>query len=292
MLTIMMLIAANCYGQDFKKEFIELTAKNDTTGEAAVLTKWEKKSPDDPELFIAYFNYYIQKSLMEVIEKQNPTSKESKVKVTDSSKKVTGTLAGIQKRDTYFKKGMEYIDQGIAMYPNRLDMRFGKIYVLGLKEKYHEFTDEIVKTIEYSGNNNNVWVRTDNNPEKDTKKFMLNSVQGYVAQLYQTKDEVVLDDMKRIAETVIKYYPDHVESLSDLSIVYFIRKEYDKGIEQLLKALKITPDDYIVLNNIAQAYKAKGDKENAIKYYELLMKYGDDQAKISARQEINGLKNK
>lgn len=290
MMAIMMFIAVNSYGQDFKKEFIELTAKNDTTGEAAILTKWEKKTPNDPELFIAYFNYYIQKSLMEVVEKEKPTSKGSKVK--DSLKKVAGTIASILKRDMYFKKGMEYIDQGIAMYPNRLDMRFGKIYVLGLKEKYHEFTDEIVKAIEYSGTNNNAWVRTDNNPEKDTKKFMLNSVQGYVAQLYQTKDEVVLDDMKRVSETVLKYYPDHVESLSDLSIVYFIRKEYDKGIEQLLKALKITPDDYIVLNNIAQAYKAKGDKENAIKYYELLMKYGDEQAKMSARQEINGLKSK
>lgn len=98
--------------------------------------------------------------------------------------------------------------------------------------------------------------------------------------------------MKRIAETVLKYYPDHIESLSNLSIVYLLQKQYDKALEPLLKAEKLDPKDYIVLSNIAQAYKLKGDNKNAIKYYQLTIKHGDEQAKKYARGQIDELKMK
>jgi hypothetical protein len=45
-----------------------------------------------------------------------------------------------------------------------------------------------------------------------------------------------------------------------------------------------------VLNNIAQGYKLKGDKANAIKYYELTEKYGDERAKEDAKRNIKELK--
>jgi tetratricopeptide (TPR) repeat protein len=96
--------------------------------------------------------------------------------------------------------------------------------------------------------------------------------------------------MKRIAETVLKYYPDHIEGLSNLSIVFMLQKQYDKALESLLKAEKLNPKDYIVLSNIAQAYKKKGDTNNAIKYYELTIKHGDEQAKKYAQGQIDELK--
>jgi len=98
--------------------------------------------------------------------------------------------------------------------------------------------------------------------------------------------------MKRIAETVLKYYPDHVESLSNLSIVFMLQKQYDMALEQLKKAEKLNQKDYIVLSNIAQAYKLKGNKKSAIKYYELTIKYGDEQTKQYAKEQIEELERK
>mgnify|MGYP003380295723 CR=1 FL=1 len=63
---------------------------------------------------------------------------------------------------------------------------------------------------------------------------------------YNTENDDLLDNMKRIAETVLKYYPDHIESLSNLSIVFMLQKQYDKALEPLLKAEKLNPKDYIV----------------------------------------------
>ena len=61
--------------------------------------------------------------------------------------------------------------------------------------------------------------------------------------------------MKVIAETVLKYYPDHVESLSNLAVISLIKKDYDAALEMLLKAEKIAPKDFVVLGNLLQTIK-------------------------------------
>jgi tetratricopeptide (TPR) repeat protein len=187
------------------------------------------------------------------------------------------------------KKGFDYIDKGLSKYPNRLDMRFGKIYLLGQIENYEKFTAEIINTIDYSHVNKNKWTWADNKPLGDPENFMLSSIQDYQLQLYNTENDNLIENMKRIAEAVLKYYPEHIESLSNISIVFMLQKQYDKALDTLLKAEKLNPKDCIVLNNIAQTYKLKGDTINAIKYYKLTIQYGDDQAKNYANGQIEEL---
>jgi len=57
-----------------------------------------------------------------------------------------------------------------------------------------------------------------------------------------------------------------------------------------LKAEKIHPKDYIILSNIVQDCRFKGDKKNVIKYLEKVIKYGNEQAKTYEKQQINELK--
>ncbi len=71
-----------------------------------------------------------------------------------------------------------------------------------------------------------------------------------------------------------------------------LQKQYDKALEPLLKAEKLNPKDFIILSNIAQAYKLKGDNKNAIKYYKLTIKFGDEESKQYAQQQIEELEKK
>ena len=49
----------------------------------------------------------------------------------DSLNQTAGFLGSqIHYDQTELKKGLNKIDEGIKLYPNRLDMRFGKIYAL------------------------------------------------------------------------------------------------------------------------------------------------------------------
>lgn len=288
------LLLSQAFGQDFKQQFNDLVSKKDFKGQINLLEKWEKTKTNDPELYVAYFNYYVTKSTTEEITLGNNPKGENVLQIMDNDstkKEPVGYIYG----DTYYNtkllnKGFDLIDKGIDKNPTRLDMRFGKIYMLGKTENYEKFTQEIIKTIDYSDVIKNKWTWTDNKTVDDPEKFMLSAVQDYVLQLYNTQNDSLLDNMKRIAETVLKYYPNHVESLSNLSIVYLLKKEYDKALEPLLKAEKIDDKDYIVLSNIAQAYKLKGDNKKAIEYYELTVKYGDEQAIKYAKSQIELLK--
>jgi tetratricopeptide (TPR) repeat protein len=125
---------------------------------------------------------------------------------------------------------------------------------------------------------------------KNGENSMLETIQSYLKQLYDTEDDHLLPNMIQIGEATLKYYPTNVEILSTTSVALMLTKNYDKAIDYLKQAEKINPKDYIVLNNIAQGYKLKGDKINAIKYFELTEKYGDEQAKQQARQNIKDLK--
>lgn len=290
------LVCNQANGQTFKKQFNDLFSKNDTVGQQQLLEQWEKTDSNDPELFVAYFNYFVIKSRNEMLTLgQNPKGKDVLLIMDQDTTKQepVGFIYG----DTYYNhdllgKGFDWINKGIEKHPNRLDMRFGKIYMLGQIEDYENFTKEIIKTIDYSATNKNKWTWADSKPIDDPKEVLLSSVQDYQIQLYNTENNDLLNNMKRIAETVLKHYPNHIASLSNLSIVYMLQEQYDKALEPLLKATKSNPEDYIILNNIAQAYKLKGDTKNAIKYYELTLKHGDIQAKKYAQTQIDELKKK
>jgi len=280
LLVISTITSANSFCQDYQVDFNEYLQDGDTLNQRLILEKWEKDNPKDAELFTSYFNYYFSKSKQEYIALKNEEPKGDSFIISDSLKNTVGYLGGeVHYNLEVLEKGIDKINIGIDLYPNRLDMRFGKIYAFGQIDDWERFTREIIVTVNYSSVNKNQWTWTKNEKmETDIDDFLL-SIQDYQLQLYDTGDDNLLINMREIALAILKHYPDHVASLSNISITYMIVGEYDKAIEYLLKAEKLNPEDYIVLSNIAEAYKRKGDKEKAIEYYKKTLLHGDEQAK-------------
>ncbi|WOI23981.1 tetratricopeptide repeat protein [Nonlabens ulvanivorans] len=288
---MVILISQLGFSQNYQSEFQKFCETNDTINQLKTLKKWQSENPKDAELFTSYFNYHFMKSRQEVLALTTDQPNGESLVLKDSLNQNAGFIGSqIHYNQTEVKKGLDKIDEGIKLYPNRLDMRFGKIYALGQIPDWTKFTAEILKTIEFSDKNNNEWTWTNNVKQENGKEFFLSSLQDYQVQLYNTGDDELLKNMREIANKVLEFYPNHIESLSNLSITYLLTGEYDKGIEPLLKAEKINPKDYIVLGNIAQGYKLKGDKKKAFEYYEKTAEYGDERAKEYAKQQIAELK--
>jgi tetratricopeptide (TPR) repeat protein len=258
-----------CFGQDYQAEFSYFLRKSDTLQQRILLEKWEKDNPDNPELYISYFNHYLNKAKME--EKQSVTGSDTTTNFT---------------REALLK-----MEEGIDRFPDRLDMRFGKIYALKQNGNWQEFTNEIVKTIRYSDINNNWWLWMNNEKISDGKQFLLSSIQNYQLDLFKTKNDDLLINMRTIANEILALYPDHIESLSNLSITYIVIGDYDKGIAYLLAADRINPKDPILLSNIAHAFNLKGDTAKAIKYYKKVIKYGEKDIGEYAKGQIKTMKN-
>jgi tetratricopeptide (TPR) repeat protein len=292
LLVIFTLPAIIASAQDHKKGYEELLGQRDSTKIIPYLQKWEKATPNSPDVYIAQFNYYFSKSKKTIAVLSRGEPKPGSFVLNDS----TGNTAGYMSDSTIYDpvfvaRALTSIDKGITRNPLRLDMRFGKIYVLGQTGDYKTFTSELINTLHYSNKIKNNWKWADNKPLEDPKKTILGAMQDYIVTLYETNDDALLDNMRSIAETVLQYYPDDVPSLSNIAITHTLQGNHTKALETLLKAEKIAPEDYIILNNIANIYRTQNDKPNAIRYYELVFKYGNDDAKEVATAELKKLRN-
>lgn len=287
----LLVTTLSTFGQSNFEKFKTLFEANDTTKIKQLLANWEKTNPPDAEFYTCAFNYYFSQSKKDIISLEREQKGEESLQITDSTGKIAGFMnSNSSYNSEQLNKAFAYIDKGLEKFPNRLDIRFGKCYVLGQISDYEKFTKEILATIEYSKIIQCKWLWTENKKLDDAENFMLGSIQSYLKQLYDTENDSLLKNMKQIGDLTIKYYPNCVEVLSTTSVAYILTENYDKGIEYLKQAEKVNPKDLIVLGNIALAYKRKGDKANAIKYYELVLKFGDEDSKQDARININKLK--
>jgi tetratricopeptide (TPR) repeat protein len=290
-LFILVLLAGQSFAQNYKGEFYRLLKEEDTAAQQQLLQNWKQANPTDAELIVAFFNYYFNASRQEMVQLSDSGNENSSLAITDSAGAQVGYLTDDFDYDSaLLQKAFQYIDKGINTYTTRLDMRFGKIYALGQIENYERFTNEIIRAIEMGNKLKGQWTWADNKKVEDPERFFLSNIQDYVVQLYNAGDDQ-LNRMRKIAQTVLRYFPKHVESLSNLAITYGLQGNYDKALESLLQAEKITPRDVIVLNNIATMYERKGDKLNAIKYFKLTAKLGGKETRDAAMEKLKELKN-
>ncbi len=124
------------------------------------------------------------------------------------------------------------IDEGIARYPNRLDMRFGKAYILSRNKDWDGYTNEMVKAIQQAKVNNNQWLWEGN---ADDKKLLAN--------------------VRKISNELLKLYPNNVQSINNIATSYAMGGDYTNGLKYFLQAEKINPQDPVILLNIANVYK-------------------------------------
>lgn len=286
------LLSSIVFSQSPYQDFIAALQDQNFEKQDSILKSWEASSPNDAELFTSYFNYYFMLSKQEVLSiDQKPKSNES-LSISDSN----GTKAFLNGitiyRDSLVQLGMNKIDQGLQLHPDRLDMLFGKIYVYGQTENWKDFTSTIVQAIDSSFNKNHQWLWTMNQPLPDSLNFFMDAIQDYQNQLYQTGNDSLLFNMREIAFKVLEHKPNDIPNLSNASITFMLMDENEKALEYLFKAEKIMPKDQVIIGNIAAAYKKLDNKKKAIKYYEKLIKIGDESTVQFAEEALLELKEK
>ena len=211
-----------------------------------ILKAWDFANANDAELYVAYFNFYTVKS-------------------QDAASLIT--TSGLDQK--YSKQALEFITEGINRYPTRFDMRIAKIFMLGELKDYPAYAAEVIKMIIYSARIDNNWKREGFLTLDDAEDMFFEAVLDGQGFLFTQKNPSLYKDVIRISEEMLKYYPDHVQSMLNMSTVYIEQKEYDKSIATLQKAIAVEPKNAILYYNIAYAYNQKGDKANAKKHYEL-----------------------
>ena len=253
--------------QDYQSNFIKQWQAKDTLAQLEVLEAWQQARPNDPELYTAQFNFYFNTSMVERLIMADEPSESDHLVIEDSlGNPVRYMTSEISYKEKKLTKALNVIDQGINKFPERLDMRFGKIHILGITERWKEFKTEILKSIQYSAQINNEWRWTYDEKLEEPQAIFLGTIQDYQYQLHSTMDESNLAHIEDIANEILKYYPDHMESISGLGSVYLVKGEIEKGIEKFHEALELSPNDVIVLLNLAKGHSQKASENNLGKH--------------------------
>ena len=102
----------------------------------------------------------------------------------------------------------------------------------------------------------------------DKKKKSLKAIFAEALEFYKKKD---FKTAEIVCYKILSINPNHFDSLSLLSNLFAINRNFNKAREFLDKAIKIEPENTTILNNLGTTYKELGNTEKAIIFYQKAM---------------------
>jgi tetratricopeptide (TPR) repeat protein len=296
-LTVMLFILPGCghsdnFDRKYQEKYVNLFEANKYDELFAHLQLWESKEPNNPEMFIAYFNYYIHRNKSSGISIDRERWGEGPtMAITDPQ---SGEIAGYMNEATQYDTedvliAVEYLDRGLTIAPNRLDMHFGKIHILNEIGRYKMAGNGLFDTLVISKKINNKWLWADNEELEDGEPVFIYSIQDYYSLWLNAATEESYEQVKLCAEKQIEQYPEYIHAYNILGVYYSMNKQLQEALKYYLQAETIDPNDCIVLINIGRTYAGMNNKQKAQEYFNKVLEIGDEQYKQYARNYLNQL---
>lgn len=232
-LALLLALAATATAQSWSDAFYDALNADDYARQRTILAQWQHDTPDDIDLYIARFNHYINGAML-----------------------AEGNAA-----DKLVDSAITVIDTAISHYPDRLDLRFGKIFFLGQIMHWQPFADEILLTLDRSEQTGHRWQFP--NFDQGGRTLIIEGVQDYLYTLASAiaqpakptpADTVIALQMRRIAHRAAQLFPSDITTLKHLAYSHIILADYDNALRHLLRAEKIDPNDPVVLEHLVTVY--------------------------------------
>lgn len=258
----------------------------------ALIEEWEQAEPESPDVYAAWYNYYIKLAKEEVVvlNQKGPKDNQEAFQLTDSTGNAAGYMYGIKSfNDSILQVGFQKLNTAIRLFPDRLDLPFGKITMLFRQELYSEAMQELLHVLNRSEKNGNKWLWTLNQPLDNAESILKDSMQDYFVQLYNAGQD---DYASQLVEWMLQLYPTDIIFRSDKASLLAVSERYSEALLIYLSIYKDAPDDVIVASNIAHIYYALGDKKSSLEYYSKLMECGDSELEAIAKQRIKEIQGK
>ena len=304
--TLFLAFSVFAVAQDVYSRFYDALQDKDSAAIEESIKEIRSSGGQSAERIVAEYNYYVNKALIysgvvtssELPDNGNPTT--DILTIMDSNGNPAGYMYFAQQWDsTCVDSGLAVINRGIVLYPDRLDLRFGKIHFLRQLFRWNDYAQEIHATIDRSAVNNSRWIFPDNDEPGDT--ILIYGVLDYERSLFEHTWDQPLNDtntmnnlmlLRGIAEHMLQRYPKDVYSMNMMAVTYQLVEDRQNALEWLKKAEKVNPKDIIVLQNIADTYHELGNTRKERKYLKKIIKYGSPEDIERAKQYLEELINK
>lgn len=295
-LAVGQLNAQNC--EECLNKFNTAFGQKDTAGVLQALQELDQNCANSPERYVAWFNYYWDKSISEVLSIQTEKPRTSDYMVLSDS---LGNPAGymysmvVINDSALIDSALCVIDYAISQWPQRADMWFGKCHLLRTIGCWDEYKNTLITLIGKYPNQPMFFNKepVDNATFSEAILDYQNSMFELVDPDNMTRfDTMMISRMRSVASAMVNIFPKDIEALNVLAITHNIFGEYQQALPYLLKANQIDKKDCIVLANLADVYHNLGDFKSEKKYLKQIKRYGNHDAKAYAKymlEQLNGM---
>jgi tetratricopeptide (TPR) repeat protein len=259
---------------NFKDTYLELLQSGRFDDLKILLENWENSEPQNPEMFIGYFNYYVNKSA----EVRMST-------YVENGRHFFGPKKYYSHGDVY--DGINYLDKALGCAPNRLDIYWGKIEILMEIGDYTQAGETLYNLIGLSPEYNNNWLLGNGRTVQNGEQYFLNYINRYYDRMLYADMPGVRDIIKRCAEKQIEIYPHSIYGYNILAMYHMMVEETEAALNQLLLAETINDSDCTILINIGRLYGEMGNREKSKEYLSKVSGIGNAEERRRAQYYID-----
>lgn len=282
---------ATCWAQEsaYYTHAVSLLQQGKADSLKVHIEAWEHTEPNNAEIYALWLNYYYTTASKEIVNFQEEEPLEASLAIVDSTGNTVGYMVSsvVYDKET-LQKGYDKIDEGIALYPNRLDFYFGKIRVIiTCSKNYPACISEFEKVFARQKVNKGKWNWTFNQPlENGSDSLIINTTQSYITAMLDAGENTYATQLINMG---LQAYPNNVYFLADKAAILYHSNDLKGALNAYLKILKIAPNDYLVAYNIAYLYENMGYLKKACKYYKLATKATQPEIVQSANQALDDI---
>jgi tetratricopeptide (TPR) repeat protein len=262
--------------ENYKNRYLELLRSNQYDELILWLERWERAEPQNPEMCIGFFNYYVRTG-----------SERGTGTIWENGRLIYGpkTIYRIEN----VNKGIEYLDRGLRFTPNRLDMYWGKIELLMEIDDYTRAAQILYDLIETSPRYNNEWLLGDNRHIQDGTEYFLNYILRYFVKCTEVNIPASMEMARICAEKLIEVYPNRVYGYNNMGNYYIAGRRFGEALNCFLAAERINNTDCIILINIGRMYIELNNAIKAREYLNKVLEIGNANERRAAQYYLDQL---
>lgn len=277
---------------DFAEDFKKTRATKDLAAMVEFLDAAAKTEADNPDFYALASNYWWSFA-GEINLSTKPAAKgEPSIRDKDSGEEVGSISTNGDLDPSLRKKAVELTGTGLAKFPRRLDIGLGHAHVRFKTGDAKGAVATLRQLLKLAATPGNEFLWTANAPlPGPVGEVLPEAIQGYSAPLFQAETDESDALCKELLDATVAAFPEHPYAYNLLAALADAKGDKDGSYRFLKLAAEKAPEDVLILNNLADAHRARDKKAEAIATYEKILKLDPDgDAAATAREELGKLR--
>ena len=252
----------------FREQFRAAFKAGDLVGAEKVLADWEKATPKDPDLYVARFNFLLNKAT-----KRTPVPAPAVAAGPAAAATPRPAVVVVSYDPATMAQAAAVLKQGIALAPERLDMRMGLAKSYEMAGQPAPLLQTIREALAARKNGGKPGLWRDGAPLPGPEQaFVPAAIEPFASNYWKQPGDKGLENGRPIAELMEEYFPQNSLGYFNMGVYYAHLHKTQESYEKMQQADALDPNDVSTLMNLTRMAIELKEKDKARAYQERLRK--------------------